>query len=346
MKNQLEFMKNMIMFDFGVDLIHESQNQRLYFKVDKAFLKFVLIQFKDPSDNFTQLSQFYILRYEIVKRMDDFIKSNKEQKVFILTTGVHVEFLKKDAVIEISLKPESANTIRISSNQEEFYKAINNDLAVFQSIRSDSSDDLIKEVSRILRFNKDDLQIQNSLTDIDLEILQFEKKILASRTKNDCLTSIYRFMLKLDSFDNHWLRDNLIENFEFVYTNDTCTCGEESCFFPILKGNQNFFFKKDYHHENKVDKKLVFNDFDSIWENAKLKQKATLGFLYSEFQNSTLLNLAFIKPDFDLNRYLFLMCYPYQPDSKDENWVRTVSTLAHCFMQFSKQSRSLKNLDY
>lgn len=325
------------MFDFGVDLIHESQNQRLYFKVDKAFLKFVLIQFKNPNDNFTQLSQFYILRYEIVRCMDDFIKSKKENNAFILTTGVNVEFRNKDAVIEIFLKPESsANKIRISSNQEEFYKAINNDLSVVQSIRSDSSNDLAKEVSKILRFNKDDSQIQNSLTEIDLEILQFEKKIITPKNTKDCLTSIYRFMFKHDSFDNHWLRDNLMENFEFVYTNDSCTCGEESCFFPILKENQEYFFKKDYHNKNRVDNKLVFNDFDGIWGNLKLKQKAALGFLYSEFYNSTLLNLAFIKPDFNLNRYLTLMCYPYQPDSKDENWVRTVSTLAHCFIQYSK----------
>ena len=59
-------------------------------------------------------------------------------------------------------------------------------------------------------------------------------------------------------------------------------------------------------------------------------------FLYDEFGNSTLLNLAFVKPNFNLINFQFLMCYPYQPDSEDEKWVREVSTLSNFFIQLEK----------
>jgi hypothetical protein len=73
----------------------------------------------------------------------------------------------------------------------------------------------------------------------------------------------------------------------------------------------------------------VTQDFDKLWETLTHRKRAALLYLYHEFENTTLLNLAFLRPDFDLKNYQFLMCTPLQPDSNDEKIIRKTSTLAN-----------------
>ena len=76
-----------------------------------------------------------------------------------------------------------------------------------------------------------------------------------------------------------------------------------------------------------MDSGKVEYDFDRIWSGLPSRKKVSIIFLYKGFQNSTLFNLGIVKPNFSLMKYQFLMCYPYQPDSEVDQWVRVANYL-------------------
>jgi hypothetical protein len=148
------------------------------------------------------------------------------------------------------------------------------------------------------------------------------------------LTDLYKILLKRDHEGLNPIMEKLLENFEYIYSNDECDCGSEGCFFDILKSNQTHFFNGGYHNVNGgLDTGKVTDDFLDLWSALTPIEKTALVYLYREFENSTLLNLAFLKPDFGLHRYQHLMCFPYQPDDPNDHMVRSVSTLANYFIR-------------
>jgi hypothetical protein len=174
------------------------------------------------------------------------------------------------------------------------------------------------------------------LSNKDVEILQFESGLPKNRS-GYTLLKIYVLLLKKNLSNIGGLKASLTENFDFVLNNDSCNCENDGCFFDILKENQLYFFKHNYRDKNgEIEFYKVESDFDKIWANLSIREKASLLFLYDEFRNSTLLNIGFIKTNFNLINYQFKMCYLYQPDSEDEQWVREVSTLSNFLIRLDQ----------
>lgn len=324
-------MKNRIAADFGALPITESEEQTLFLNVDKVFYKFVWL---DQSKGYSQLEQFYLLRYELASTLKSHYDSKSEESEFTLTSGELIRFFGRGKTLEVYLKPHLSSIVFNIPVSSDLVINILSDLEKLAAIRSEASNNSIETLLKDLVENKSHLKkLSESFTTADLEFVLFEKAILVERGGND-LTSLYRFALNEDLSDPSELSFSLLEYFENIYNIESCECGKDSCFFDMLKANKQHFLNSDYlTQEGDFENSKVEADFKKLWENLTINKKAALKYLYNEFRNTTLLNLAFIKPQFDLMDYQYLMCYPYQPDSEDQDWVMEVSTLANFVVQ-------------
>jgi hypothetical protein len=136
---------------------------------------------------------------------------------------------------------------------------------------------------------------------------------------------------------SYGLMKRLIDGLELTLNKNSCECETpEYCFFEILKKNQLLYFNNNkLLRDGEIDSSEVEKEFDKLWNKISLKQKALLLFLDSAFYNTPLLNMAFWNNDFDVNYYIKLMCSGTQPDSDDEQFVRSVSTFANYFMKIN-----------
>lgn len=325
-------MENLIKMDFGVETICVNEKEKLFLKVENSFYKLVWLNELDDNN---RIEQFYLLRYELANHLKTYLDSRGENSTFILTSSEEITFAGNTDKLEIQLRTHFSDTIFKGSGHNEMILTMLSDLNILSSHeeglitkkQSKFLDDLLKNRSV-------DDEVSYTLTDKDFEIIQFEKTLLNNQSHNS-LIDIYKILFNESLSNAEGLKVNLFLNFENIYNAESCDCGFEGCFFEMLKENQKYFFGKNYHDQDGImDSGKVEYDFDQIWSGLSIKEKACLTFLYKEFQNSILFNLGLLKPNFNLMKYQFLMCYPYQPDSEDDQWVREVSTLSNFFIQF------------
>jgi hypothetical protein len=324
-------MKEQTKMDFNVDICSEKGNETLFHSIEDLFFKFV---WHFEGNSFNSIKQYFILRYELASTFKQHILSDNENYLYKLSTGVEIEFrgFDKETTDIILYVSDSLTEFNISIN-EQIKQCLLSDLQVLQDISEVKNTKAKEKLSnKLAKQNPDNYDFNKILTDKDLEIMLFEKKISPKKPKRS-LTKIYETMSTEEIKNPKWLKRMLFENFEYIYTNDQCNCGSDGCFFDILKKNQVYFFKDNYFDEKgEIDEEKVGRDFDTLWENLSFRKRATLLYLFDEFENSTLLNLAFVRPNFDLKNYQFLMCYPLQPDSKEEKMIRVTSSLANYFV--------------
>ena len=331
-------MKNRIKIDFEVEAISENEKETIFLKIDNLFYKFVWLN-EIISSN--RIEQCYLLRYELAIYLKSHIDSNTFDNTFILTSGEEVNFKGNKEQLEIYLKFLFSDTVFHINNNNELITTLHADLNILESTReklnSIGKDKLLpKLLGKLVDDPFFDEEMGKKLTNKDVEIIQFESA-LSKKRSGIGLFKIYALLLNKNLANTRGLKNSLLSNFDFVFNNVNCNCENEGCFFDILKDNQLYFFKNSYHGKNgEVDSTKVEFDFDEIWNTLSIRKKASLIFLYDEFGNSTLLNLAFVKPNFNLRNYQFLMCYQYQPDSKEEKMVRQVSTLSNFFIKIDK----------
>jgi len=326
-------MKDIIKIDFNVEVISEQEEQSLFFNVDNLFYTLVWL---DERDSFNRIEQIHLLRYELSNNLKSHIDSNTSDNTFVLASGEEVSFVGGQEQVEIEIKTHFSDTVFHISSNTELIENLQKDLVTLELAREGLSSTTKDEILSGLIGCLPNQEVRNEVVSEDLQIILFEKALSKS---GPCyaLSDIYKILLSQDFSDTERLNSSLMEGFDLVYDTDCCDCGNEGCFFEILKENQLYFFHKSYRDkEGEFDSDKVKRDFDLLWNALSTRKKASLRFLYNEFYNTTLLNLSFVKPNFNLTRYQFLMCYPYQPDSEEEKMVRKVSTLANFLIQSEK----------
>jgi len=324
-------MKDIIKLDFGVETICEIERETLFSRVENSFYK--LLWFIEL-DSYNKIEQYYLLRYELANHLKSHIVSKKEDSTFIIYSGEEIVFFGNIDTLEINLKVHSSKTIFNISANNEMMNILLSDVNILSTLRDDiTSKTKNKVLSNLINDRSLGDEIIYKLSSKDLEIIKFDTTISKDRSCYG-LTDIYKILLNENLDNTEGLKFYLLQNFEYIYNTDSCNCGNEGCFFEILKENQLYFFSNNYlDNEGEINSDKVEDDFDRIWSTLSKREKASLLFLYNEFQNSTLLNLAFVKPKFNLMNYQFLMCNPYQPESEDEQFISEVSTLSNFFIQ-------------
>ncbi len=325
-------IKNNITADFGVELISEKGNEILYFKVDNLFHKFIFI---DGGEASNELKQFFLLRYELAKCLKSYIDSAYSENRFVLSSGEEMNFGGDKKQLGIDVKTHFSDTVFTIPVNNELTKTLLSDLELLDTTISDLDSAAKNRIT--MKLVEDPMKIQgveDKLTDEDFEIIQFETN-LSEGTLRFNLFNIYKTLLNENLTKTRRLKSYLIDDFDYFYTTESCDCGNIVCPFDMLKENQLHFFNNDYYDRyGDVDPEKVEHDFDNLWATLSLKERAILLYLSHEFQNTTLLNLGYLKPDFNLAHYQFLMSYPYEINSPDEIRLIEVSTLSNFFVKF------------
>ena len=328
-------MREIIPVDFHVEeFLHDGLSKTtFYYKAEEkcSILEHHFVWLNE-GEGYNEIEQSKILRYEIAHYRCEFEASGKEAEGYALSNGDRLEFVNEFGNILIGMYFSNSNTSfcydpAIEDCQDEMIKTLSKDAIELKAIRTD-----ILEKKRGEIFHNDNLtETLDTYSPFDFEVMMFEQRIAEienSRLPSYSLTECFENFTN-DLSDLGSLKLSLKENFEYVYQTEECYCGSDGCFFDVLKANQKLFFDGDYLTEaREIDEKRLDEDFSKLWDELSFNQKIALKFLESELQNSILLNLYFLHPDFKLNEYQRLICMPYQPDSEDESWLRSVSTLA------------------
>jgi len=327
-------MIQLVMHDFGVEPISDMKGEILFLKVDTLLYKFVWM---DGNGQLNRIEQFLIMRHELAVALRSYIKSGKSPGKFELMHGARIAFSGNRKHLQLKFTTGmSKKAFPVTDNQGLFISTLLKDVEVLERNELKMNDTSKGKIRKALLGESNTQEgLQDDLNPEDWEILMFEHSLGRNRRKKlFSLSSIYSIFLKRDFTDVTSITLNLFSNFDQEYVIEHCDCGYEGCFFETLKANQRYFFKGDYHEENgEINNEKVLHDFGVIWSNLSPRQKAVLIFLYQGLGNSTLLNLAFVKPDFNLTRYQYLMCLPYQSDDPDEYMVRSFSTFAYYFIK-------------
>ena len=340
--------------DFEVEEIFHNpeKNQSIFYKSDNHESPFehhfVYSQKGEGFNTFIDQSKF--LRFELAKTIHELSNTKTDNKI---NTGCEtsrkysdssVQLTSGDKVFIDSLKNELIIRIQfVNSNQilelnltnpdkkSSITKCINEDLIRYENALKEVSK---KEKTKLLELLNQSTSLNehlNSLSETDLFLLHFENSIISEYNKplpSYSLTNVLNEILE-ELNETEWLFSLLMENFDYVYNTEECLCGSDGCFFDVLKGNQREFFKDNYlNQDGLIDENKIKADLNKLWSKLNFKEKIALKYLATELQNSTLLNLYFLHPEFNLSEYQRLMCMPYQPDSEDEIWLRSVTTFA------------------
>ncbi|HZH86646.1 MAG TPA: hypothetical protein VFD77_04965 [Brumimicrobium sp.] len=324
--------KNNIKADFGVESISKKDNESLYFKADHLFHKFVWNNEVGSTD---ELKQFYLLRYELAHYLKTYVDSNASKNTFTLSSGEEISFEENIDQLKIHLKTHFSDTVFDILAETELIKTLLSDLELLNTTIKDLDSAAKNRITSKLIEDPMKIQgVENKLTDRDFEIMQFESALSKGRSRYD-LASIYKVLLNENLTKTRRLTSYLLDDFDYFYTTESCDCGNIVCPFDMLKENQMYFFNNDYYDQyGDVDPEKVENDFNNMWPTLSLKKKAILFYLSFEFQNTTLLNIGLLRPNFSLTHYQFLMGYPYEPNSTDEIRLIEVSTLSNFFVKF------------
>lgn len=331
-------MRTFIPIDFDVEEIdHNEINSRTFFYKrdnDCSILEHHFVSLEEGMGNL--ISQFKILRFELAKFLFESINSNNKSIQQKLSSGyeVFINDKKGDQILTLVFA-ESNQKIELNfTNPKEddfFVTILYEDIELYKNTKKYLAKEGGLKVLAKYRLKSKLQEYLTDLSDEDLELVCFEGELFRQKKiklPSFSLTNILKNRIN-ELGEVSWLISFLFENIDFVYNNQECNCGDNDCFFDVLKENQQFFLNKDYLDENKeIIKKKLEEDFLSLWTSFSIKQKLSLKLLESEFQNSTLLNLYFLQPNFNLSEYQRLMCVPYQPDSYAESQLRSVSTMA------------------
>ena len=328
------------MHDFKVKPISDVDGETLFLKVEPLLYKFVWL---NERESHNRLEQFLVLRHELAAYLLSHLDYGSPKGSWNLVNNDKITFIGGLNSLRLECKIRMSNTtFPVSDESGLFISTLLKDVELLRKNEKKMNKNSIDHfISSLFGEFESDQDIWKKMTRLDLEILLFEHSLMKRRkNRPSSMSNLYQVYLKGDFADTKPLLQKLLINFEYIYENQECDCGSDGCFFDILKSNQTHYFKGDYHHvEGGIDNEKVTRDFESLWEGLSEREKTALLYLYQEFENSTLLNLAFLKSDFDLYKYQHLMCFPYQPDDPSDFMVRTVSTLANHFIRIDEASR-------
>jgi hypothetical protein len=321
-----------IPIDFGVKLLSKVHEEGLYGKAKGLLIHFV---FTSNNDSSNTIDQAYVHRHELAQSIINFQETGNAESISIkLSGGLTMVMSKTDNDLNINIQWINSNTsFSITRKRNNVLNCLFKDIETIRDIRKKPDHDKdfgIDLVQEIVGEKKVMNNFKHLLT-VDFELMAFESTM--KKKPFYSISKIYKTAMNSDLSNIDSLKELLLQNFEFVHKITSCDCGDPGCFFDILKANQLAFFSDNYFSEGAFNSGLVAEKFSNLWNELDFRSKVVLAYLSDEFWNSTLLNLAFLRPEFNLNNYQFLMTYTDQPDSEQDEFIRSVTTTAQYFFR-------------
>jgi len=317
-------MINYITSDFDVELLYKKNNVALLGAIKGIFIHLIVVDNK-------ALNQIYIHRQDWANFIiENKLKSTAKKETYC---GVWISLDNKSKKTGIYFK-EIAQLFSLEDTI--LGKQINVDVEKLSKIKSKLNQIAFKKktLSKIGEdFDEKDL---NDFTNWELETAAFEFSILTAKQRRTRPLGVFDILSFKQS--NEIPIELFMEKLEWLVENESCDCGNESCFFDLLNNNflTHFQDRKRFLKRNKFDKEKSEAIIHNFWTKLTPEKKAALLYLDKAFLNTPLLNIAFLSEDFNFWNYLRLMTYPYQPDSDDEAYVRKHSSVCAYYLFMNK----------
>ncbi len=324
-----------ILHDFNVQLLSESPAQRLYGKAETLFFHFILVG-KNNGVGYQTLTQHFFPRLGFSLSMLARLESHKNPVAAFTKKDLFPEYVEgfKPAGVETENGPEffldfgngplSLGLKRRNSvtsailNDGIWYKkfAATGEAAsakAFIDAHSGpkgvkSSDDLLKMAEKL-----------HVLPDLEYEL---SKGLSRGKRKQEGFLELV-FNTTKDKTDisesllNYWMTP-LVQAGE----KQACNCGNDYCFFNIVKPLQQKYFLLNYNDPNAVK---------AYWKKLSSAQKAILLFMDDVVDLSPMVAQSIFEEDFNIGYLSELLCQGHQPDSPYELLMRKFIALVDYF---------------
>ena len=321
--------------DFNVMPICTVTSATLCAGVDDVHHHFV---FSGEDQGISRLEQTHVHRYELANIL--FGKPESGRESLTLSNGHRIS-VNGNGLANSAYKWKNPEmTFLLDQQNSRFHDLIKEDINRINKIRTSFHADpkyrskVVKQLNGKVEFNH---ETTSTLTDREIELIAFELDILKESKRLKKATGAfeaYRVLLGDELNLSAKMKESFLQKFEYIIYTQSCDCGSPGCFFDILKSNQLHFFNQAALGDGiELDVSTGLDHFEKMWEDFSPYQKTTLLFLDEKFGNTPWLNLAFLRPDFDLGNYQYLMCFQEQPDSDEEKDVRLVSSVGNYFLQ-------------
>ena len=278
-----------------------------------------------------RLSQYYVHRHEWASLLLDADRAEISNKTLSCGLQVSVNISQSIAGVQYD-----GIELQFSLKKTALGKQLLKDAAALAEVKQASKGKDFKQTT-LTQLNGDyDTEFPEKLSLWEVEAAAFEQKILPSLKKHDSTTGICDILLLKDSAKIPLFY--FMEKANWVVTTNSCNCGNDGCFYSVLNHTfiTHFSDKQQFLIGDQVDEENLANAFKAFWSNLSTSHKAVLLFLDDQYENTALLNMAMLNSDFDLNEFQRLLTYPYQPDSDDEAFVRTTSSLVWYYLSLNQ----------
>lgn len=341
-------MTELIPIDFDVERLVQDSNLDVFGGTKNAFHHLVFYRKKN---GYNEVNQFFVHRFEIANRLMHLLDNGGKSKFKLIGTDIEIclesDFNKNDG---LNGTKESEFLMFISCDGIElcfplkgtFGNGMIQDSKILAKLHKESGTKSFRKKAVKFILGEFDEEKGYSFSNEDLIIAVFELNISKNR-KYWAPAAEIRKILAIQEVDtlqppSHMV-ENLLSTLPALVHKSTCDCGNDACFFDLLKtAYDQFFTEEDILTNGEVDETKVENEFSKVWINLSSKQRIALTFLDEEFGNTPLLNLYLCTPGCSIEEYLFKMTYPYQPDSEDDIFVRSTAFLAFWWLNYTKTS--------
>jgi hypothetical protein len=309
--------------DFDVTLIAEEKKASIRYGTRSFHHHFVFLS----ESNF--LDQIYISRFLLAKF---YLKEDKEA-MFKLYNNDHILILENKINYT---RHGNKYEIKDSVLNQQIAKDVKK-LVSIQNKLQKNKDYFNIEVNQFIKSLNIDAQINIELSELEKEWLLFELSLNTKSKQKDKQYGIFNIFIDYISFErvpDNFMLDLFSDTLQNILYQEVCTCSSY-CFFEELKKNQIAFFGTD------IDK-IKINEANlllSLWEDLNKRQRTALYFISDCFENTPLLNLSFLRKDFDINIFIELMTEPYQPDDEDQSFLRTNIINVYDFLMLDNTSQ-------
>ena len=334
-----------ISHDFNVQLVHEEQEQKLYIGIRALHYHLLLHTMVSPGKY--SMVQSHIHRYELAHALSDYTLNLHHRitppKEYVLSNGtsILVSLVNNAPLVEVKVK-ENDSFMPFSGKDAEVQEILTNDLNLLNTFRTSSikEEGFRNKIMETLLNSTAAVEenVAQKITDQDLEIIAFEMALLRNNGGlfNEAgLYDIFKIQLNHKFEPSEDFKEALFELLTYSVSTETCDCGSPGCFFDTFKPCEMKYFNVPglLQEDGTLNAEKATQRFSEVWKEFSDQQKSLLLFLDEQFGNTPLLNMAFFDAGFSLDHYIYCMCFPYQPDSDDEQNIRLVSSIANYYIK-------------
>ena len=317
----IDFIKS----DFECEHLETIDSYSLFIKINPITIHFLVY-----NEEYKYLMQTRIHKLEFISMLSDYKLLQNELSTLLPS------IIEKHPDIEISQEKPNESTLKVHGYSFPF--DIKSDL--HSRINQLLSDD-IKKYKSIVELDTKEIfhsgEVNNEATDksapkmnlVNVELTDLKRvKLYESKLIAGDNTILNKFIDSNDKQLSYTYNDpfgDFLNTFTLALVNKNCDCGDNNCFFPILKtAVDKYFTQKNLVVNNEINEDALIQAINLAFDSLTNYQQSAFLTVNQFLQNTPLIAFYFVSKGADITELTRLLTVPYQPDSEDEQEIREI----------------------